>query len=185
MSRKNYKDNSISNKSVISNQTSDRFYRKFSQIHLIHIEVENREVIIILALNLDKIQILQETLDYFQDNLKIANSEKIPLQKETIDFKFEFYKKLRNLYYDFNFNITNSEFESLKYFIKNKLFKILECDKNVGISLISNSNYDKLALDHLNDGQYYLKLEKDPLIELTNSINSILRELCFRKNISK
>ncbi|CAF1113579.1 unnamed protein product, partial [Brachionus calyciflorus] len=127
-----------------------------------------------------------DSLDcFFKETRHKIDIKNIPLQKETIDFKFELYKNLMNLDYDLNFNINRDQFEALKKYIKYKPFKVIECDKNIGVGLISQENYVKLANDHLENREFYFKLENDPLNEVTQCINSTLRELCFRKDISK
>ncbi|CAF1125043.1 unnamed protein product, partial [Brachionus calyciflorus] len=127
-----------------------------------------------------------DSLDcFFKETRHKVDPTSIPLQKETIDFKFELYKNLLNLNYDLSFNLTKEQFKAMKRFIKDKPFRVVECDKNIGVALISYENYDKLAINHLNDKEFYLKIESDPLNDVKQCINSILRELCYRKDISK
>ncbi len=53
----------------------------------------------------------------------------------------------------------------MRDFIKNKPFKILQCDKNIGFLLISNEDFLKLAYSHLFSSKYtYIQLSEDPLI---------------------
>ena len=92
---------------------------------------------------------------------------------------------MSDLNYKFDFNLTFDQFNSLNKFIRLKPFKILECDKNIGLCLISNKIYETLALEHLNDKNFYLKMNIDLKLETISYVNSIIRELTLRKNISK
>ncbi|CAF1087105.1 unnamed protein product [Brachionus calyciflorus] len=127
-----------------------------------------------------------DSLDcFFKETRNKIDPISIPLQKETIEFKFELYKNLLNLKYDLNFNLNKEQFSALNKYVKEKPFKVVECDKNIGIGLISHENYNKLAIDHLNKPEFYLKIANDPLNDVKEFINNVLRELCYRKDISK
>ena len=71
-------------------------------------------------------------------NKRKIDFEKLPFQKESLDFKFNFFKESSNLLIKTKHNLSTSEFNSLNYFVKNKPFCIVECDKNIGATLISN-----------------------------------------------
>ena len=62
---------------------------------------------------------------------------KFPTSKDSIDFKFNFYKTLKDLNFTNNINISSSEFFYLRKFKLEKPFKIIDCDKNVGTCLIN------------------------------------------------
>ena len=49
----------------------------------------------------------------------------------------------------------------LKYFNLKKPFKIVELDKNIGAGIISNSLYQKLLLETLEDITVYKKIEEN------------------------
>ena len=75
----------------------------------------------------------------------------MPLQRETIDLKFNFYKNLKDIRLKNKTNISQDEFRALKYFKNEKPFIVAECDKNIGIAFIPHTLYNSLALSHLND----------------------------------
>ena len=107
------------------------------------------------------------------------------LNEETIDFKFNFYKYISNLSFNHNHNLSISEIESLKSFSKNKPFKVAECDKNVGVCLISNDNYNTLCLSLLNDINTYEHIPTNPLNLVNEKIKISLDNLLLNKDISK
>ena len=106
------------------------------------------------------------------------------LNEETIDFKFNFYKYISNLSFNHNHNLSISEIESLKSFSKNKPFKVAECDKNVGVCLISNDNYNTLCLSLLNDINTYEHIPTNPLNLVNEKIKISLDNLLSNKDIS-
>ena len=81
-------------------------------------------------------------------------------------------------------NISFSELKCMKDFIRNKPFKIIDCDKNIGICFISNTNYDKFVTDNLSDTNTYKILELDPLDNIKLKINKKINELVSAKTLS-
>ena len=69
---------------------------------------------------------------------KKNNLDKINLSKDCILFQLELFKQLNNIKFNFESNITQNELSLLKKFVKEKPFKIVELDKNVGSGIISN-----------------------------------------------
>ena len=110
---------------------------------------------------------------------------KFYLNDETIDFKFNFYKYISNLAFDYKHNLSISEIESLCNFSKNKPFKVVECDKNVGVCLISNDNYNTLCLSLLNDINTYEQIPADPINLVNETIKTSLDNLLSNKDISE
>ena len=84
-----------------------------------------------------------------------------------------------------NFNITRSEFFFLKKFKKEKPFKVIDCDKNIGICFIDNNIYIKFVEEHLNNRDTYKLLENDPLESTSKLISDKLNRLFQQKHISK
>jgi len=66
----------------------------------------------------------------------------------------------------------------------NKPFTIIDCDKNLGVAFISNDNYKKISLAHLNSSLTYKRLETNQLDSITNEINVCLNDLKNNKHIS-
>ena len=126
------------------------------------------------------------TLKCFYNQVKPSRDHtNMLLNEETIDFKFNFYKYVSNLKFEYNHNLTISEISSLFYFSINKPFKVVETDKNVGVCLISNENYNYLCSSLLNDTNTYELINYDPLPELNNEIKIKLDNLLKDKHISK
>ena len=109
---------------------------------------------------------------------------KLPTFKDSLDFKFNFYKTLKDIEFTSSINISSSEFFYLKKFKREKPFKVIECDKNVGTCLISNELYNNLADLHLCDRNVYQELNEDPLPETQNFIKNKIKQLNKDKHIS-
>ena len=91
-------------------------------------------------------------------NLKRYRSidySKFQLQKESIDFRLNLIDKLSDDFFNRNTelkdNMSKDELKSLIDFKQKKPFKILQCDKNVGIILMNHVNHEQLAKDHLDN----------------------------------
>jgi hypothetical protein len=82
-------------------------------------------------------------------------------------------------------NLTHFELNSLKRFVKEKPFKVVELDKNIGVGFMSNELYDQLSLEMLNDQNTYLSIENDPKEDIVIEIKSILIELFNHGHISR
>ena len=115
----------------------------------------------------------------------IFNKLKFPTSKDSLDFKFNFYKSLSNLSFNSSINITSSEVHFLKKFKYEKPFKIIDCDKNVGVCFIDINIYNSLVLEHLNDSETYKKLTSNPLDETNKIIYKTLESLKKNKHLSK
>jgi predicted GIY-YIG superfamily endonuclease len=107
------------------------------------------------------------------------------MSNETIDFKYEFYKYISNSKFNYKHNLSISEINSLYFFVKNKPFKIVECDKNVGVCFMSHEYYDFLCMKQLSDSNTYNSLNADPLYTINNEMKHILDNLLINKSISK
>jgi len=84
------------------------------------------------------------------------------LKRRILDFKLEFFKNIHN--FDFKRNLSNSEVTYLLNFIEKKPFKICELDKNVGIGIINNRQYDSLCDEFLSNLSCYEKIQEDPFL---------------------
>ena len=135
--------------------------------------------------NEDEITVPEFITTFFKLTRKHVDSEKLPLMQETVNFKFNFLFNLFNLDLDYRVNISRSEKKFISDFIKNKPFIVAECDKNVGISIMSNEIYDEFVLDHLNDASVYKKLDTNPLDSTVESIKIVLNNLLVAKQIDK
>ena len=87
-------------------------------------------------------------------------------QEESLNFKFEIYEKLSNHFMDFRNNLINSEIRALNSFISDKQFKIVETDKNIGITVCKHEIYNCLALEHLQDENIYSKIHDLSIIDI-------------------
>jgi hypothetical protein len=123
-------------------------------------------------------------LSCFTKKLKCARDPNTyPKLKESIAFKFHFYQELSKQKFSYKRNLLNSEMFYLHKFVKEKPFMVAECDKNVGISILSHDIYDELCNTHLNDTRTYKELYSSPLEETTNIIKSTLNDLLISKEI--
>lgn len=116
---------------------------------------------------------------------KSFNKLKFPTSNESLSFKFNFYKALCDLTFENNFNISRSEFYYMKKFKDGNFFKIIECDKNIGVCFIDTAIYNQYAIQHLNKKENYVKLNKDPLNDVILTIENKLNDLFQNKHISK
>ena len=113
------------------------------------------------------------------------NKLKLATTKDSLDFKFNFYKSLKDLEFTKNINISSSEFYYLKKFKKEKPFKVIECDKNVGTCLINTELYNNFVNIHLSDRNIYQELGTDPLPVTLASIKMKIEQLKINKDLSK
>ena len=123
-----------------------------------------------------------------RSNIKNSNNNnhKYPLQSLTLDFEFELYKEFTNFKFDkINNNISLEEYNTLKIFLKNKPFKITECDKNIGVAIVSNQVYEELSFIHLDNKENFIKLDENPLNEVNTIVLDTLISLKNNKHISK
>ena len=127
-----------------------------------------------------------KTKSFNSINKKPINHSNFELQEETIILREQILKSIPmyNNNEPLN-NLTHNELNFLKKFCKEKPFKILRCDKNVGTMLMSNENVDKLANDFLENNESYKEIESNQTNEIVNKINTKLNELFINKNISK
>lgn len=116
---------------------------------------------------------------------KFNYNSQVPLMKETLDFKFSFFKSLKTNSFKYKTNISIDEFKSIFYFLKNNPFTITECDKNIGTAIISNELYKELSLKHLSNSIYYETIDLNPLNSTQLIIKNELNYLFSNKHISK
>jgi hypothetical protein len=82
-------------------------------------------------------------------------------------------------------NLDIRELALLKKFLKEKPFKIVELDKNVGSGIISNDLNEEITLNSLRDVNTYEQIFIDPLETCINEIKNKLVTLLHDKKISK
>lgn len=121
----------------------------------------------------------------FKKATKTIATPNLPLINESIDFRFNFYKNISTLQFNYQRNITQSEYSAMNKFLNTKPFIVAECDKNTGVSIISSSLYNELSNEMLNDTQTYSKLDFDPLDNTISTIDNILNALENSGDISK
>ena len=79
-------------------------------------------------------------LDCFFEKVKKSNDPlKKFLENETIDFKFNFYKYMTNFKFTYSQNLSYDLLECLYTFVKDKPFCVAECDKNVGLVILTTT----------------------------------------------
>jgi len=128
-------------------------------------------------------------LDKFLEKMKSLNKtfEKLHfnLSQESINFKFDFYKSLTDLLKTSQSNLTNEEFKYFKQYIKEKPFKVIDCDKNVGLCLINGDIYNDFVLEQLNLTENYFPILSDPLETTSSFINKKIMDLYNSKDIHR
>ena len=60
---------------------------------------------------------------------------------------------------------------------------MIQCDKNIGMAILSNDLTDKLALLHLADTNTYRKLNVNPLLDTIKLINDTLLNLSVTNHL--
>ena len=74
--------------------------------------------------------------------------------------------------------------ECLLDFFKEKPFKIVELDKNVGVGIMSYQLDDLLCSEHISKDSNYLSIASNHISRCISEINSILHDLHLNKHIS-
>ena len=106
------------------------------------------------------------------------------LTQESITFKLEILSRMSSIKYNTFSNLNFDELKILKTFTRDRPFKVVELDKNIGAGIISNQLYDNLVLEILDDNCVYTKFECDPLNECAESLSSLLISQHDANNIS-
>ena len=124
-------------------------------------------------------------------NINIKNKKidenKLFINKETDTFRSNIHSKLFNEYKNIELqpNVNLTQINYLIKYQKEKPFKIINCDKNVGNALISNDLYDLEVYKYLNQNDTFIKFDYNPLEETVNTINIEIGELFINNHISK
>jgi hypothetical protein len=123
------------------------------------------------------------------NNSKTANHKNIPIVKETKNMRRNILKQLdmneTTKFHSNKNNISKEEMEIINRFQKEKPFKVIACDKNVGFMLISNENHRKLAYDHLNNNETYRECNQNDFERVILEINNKIDYLISNKHINK
>jgi len=125
--------------------------------------------------------------DFFNYKKRIKFKNKlnnIGISGDCFKFQIEQYKELENIKLNSKSNLKIGEMNIIRKFIKERPFKVVGLDKNVGTGIISNELYDELVFESLNDINIYKELNNNPLNECRNYIEIKLNELALNKKIS-
>ena len=103
---------------------------------------------------------------------KSLDNENIFITEEIDTFRSNIYSDLIKNYSEINIkpNITYTQLNYFMKFQKEKSFKVINCDKNVGNAILSNELYKNSALDFLEKDINFSRLAEDPLNATINSI---------------
>ena len=122
-----------------------------------------------------------ESFDCILENLsqkRIFNNNLISPSNECIEMRFKMYNKISKMKIDIKPNLSNQQLHNMKKFLNIKPFAIIQCDKNIGLSIISNKLLDSLCIQHLCDETTYSELTINPLkhvmLELNNNLNDLI-----------
>ena len=122
-------------------------------------------------------------LKNLQQKHKINHNNFSPT-KECLDIRFDFYNKLTQKNFEIKPNLTNSQIQDIKWFLKNKPFSVIQADKNIGLVIISNDLVDSLSIAHLSDNTTYTRLDTNPLTTATTELTQILNTLLTDKDLN-
>ena len=114
---------------------------------------------------------------------KIFDKLHFNLSNESINFKFNIYKNLSDILLMNNMNLSNEELKYFKFYLHNKPFKVINCDKNVGLCIIKNDIYNDFVFSQLNDCNNYIRILSDPLESTISTIKIKLDKLLLNKDI--
>ena len=130
---------------------------------------------------------LNKNLHNNRINNKNNNNSCLFISKDTLNFRLELHKNLLYTFKDIDIkpNISYEQLKTIAIFQKNKPFKIIDCDKNVGLALISNELYENNVIKYLNEDSTYSLINKDILPSVTSNINDTLYDLFNNGHISK
>ena len=120
------------------------------------------------------------------ENLKqkrIINLNLFSPSKECLDIRFNFYNKLSKSKFEIQPNLTSKQLHEMKRFLREKPFSVIQCDKNIGMAIISNDLLDSLCVSHLSDIKIYVKLDSNPINDTIISLRNILHELQKEKQL--
>ena len=106
---------------------------------------------------------LNKNLHNNRINNKNNNNSCLFISKDTLNFRLELHKNLLYTFKDIDIkpNISYEQLKTIAIFQKNKPFKIIDCDKNVGLALISNELYENNVIKYLNEDSTYSLINKD------------------------
>jgi hypothetical protein len=82
-------------------------------------------------------------------------------------------------------NLNYELLESLYSFIKDRPFRVAECDKNVGLTILDHNLYDTFCLSLLNDSNTYSIIDFDPLESVNSNLKLIIENLTSSKHLDK
>ena len=120
-----------------------------------------------------------------KDSSKIFDKLHFNLSRESVNFKFNFYKTLKDVSSVTNINLNFEEIECLKQYKRSKPFLVIDCDKKVGLCIIKQECYNKFAFEQLNVAENFEEISYNPLPTTISEIEKILLNLCNLKSITK
>ena len=107
------------------------------------------------------------------------------ISKDVLDFRLDIFKNLSTYENEIEHNLNDFQLDCINKFSRDKPFKIIECDKNIGSALISNELYDILVYENLSNNTVYTELFENPLKEFFLNIKNNLNTLYNEKHINK
>ena len=129
---------------------------------------------------------IEDSFDnFYKINRKKPDFSKVPLNSESLKFYLEIFCESNNLRIDNISNLSKTDINRLKFFNKNKPFKVVELDKNIGSGIISNENYINLVNKELGKKEVYLKIDENPLDEIIIKYKELFLSHSNKNYISK
>jgi hypothetical protein len=125
--------------------------------------------------------------DCILNNLKLQNKPtyNFNINKLTLDLRFKYFNELSKMSLEIKPNLNSKEIFNIKNFIKNRPFQVIQCDKNIGLAIVSNDLTNKLSLEHLNDVTTYREIKTNPLKETNIIINNTLNALLKNQQLQR
>ena len=106
--------------------------------------------------------------NYFLELSKTnKNNDYINRQFESNEFYYNIFNRLNNTKREINYNsnLSKTQINNLKKYIKSKPFKVCDTDKNVGLAVLSNKLYDSLVIKELSNNEVYEEFSNDQNLE--------------------
>ncbi len=159
--------------------SKERFLKEISRDNQSNdVQCENRQEMNFESLNSS---FLNRFYEKIKSSNKTFNKLHFNLSHESIDFKYNFYKNLSDIFISKNFNLSSEELMCLKLYTLERPFKVIDCDKNVGLCILKDDTYNGFVFDQLNNCINYEYISFDPLISTVIKINNVLHTLFTSK----
>jgi hypothetical protein len=106
------------------------------------------------------------------------------MNKEVLELRDKYIENLKCKDFEIENNLDKKQIICLKKFLKEKPFRVVICDKNVGWAIIDHELYNNQGDNYLKDNDnFFKKLDYDPQIQTLKEYNKIIDSLHYDKQI--